>query len=260
MAEGWRCTVCGQECSGGKFCLQCGAPRPAEGADAPAPEKRKDLTLAEARSELLPAGWLIEVRLSSSGSGMMMGSLHNREETLRWGGDGSVSLRIVDSRPYHSDKTSEYAVRPSEAEAVRELVLRENLAAWERLRELPPEPWGIPYDYSYSSSLQLQYENDGGDPAGTYSISPALAKRHGGGETLTELRELLDRCRNRGTLLSETETPGAYSASYRTMTGLAGTDGGSEDGRRWTCPSCGAVVGDHRFCPECGTPRPENAE
>ena len=165
MAVSWKCVLCGQEGNEGRFCSTCGAPRPSEITRKLPPEERKDLSLSEARAEMLPAGWLAEVKRSSSESGMMMGSLHNREETLRWSGDGSVTLKLVDSHPYQTDKTSEYLVRPSEAEAVRELVLRENLAAWAGLRELPPEPWGMPFDRSYNSSLQLRYETDEGEPA-----------------------------------------------------------------------------------------------
>ena len=214
--------------------------------------ERPTLTLAEARALKLDHGPLTACGWSHSVSGMMMNSGELETATVEWAADGTAVLRIEKKEGNGAEEKSVYRVDQKVSEAIRSLIERENLAAWEYLAYDPSRELRV-YDCSFSSHLFLRFDESGSGfkwPVDV-KVGTGQADQNGGGKILTEFHDLVYRCKTPENLISEEKTPGKkpdwFGSNAPVMTPPAGS--------RWKCAVCGAEGNPGKFCPECGSPR-----
>ena len=268
----WICGECSAENQDAvKFCRTCGAPREAKTGTFMKrevwPEDGHYPTLKEVREKKEEHGPLTSVIMSSSSSGMMMGSYAKSSLELNRA-DGEGRLIHMDMRVYEPVITSVYAVDDSVFEKLQAVADRENLAAWSFLRE-DPEKKMVIYDYSSSAGITLVFDDTsvGGSPRETRSIDFEAVSQQGGTEVWEEISDLLHGCIDPEKLLKTEQEPNPYRnpigsfgpavppASSGTVT-APHTYSVREDGT-WTCPACGYSENKGRFCAECGSRQPE---
>lgn len=268
----WICSECSAENQETeRFCRTCGAPREAKPGMFVKrevwPEDGHYPTLKEVREKKEDHGPLISVTMSSSSSGMMMGSYAKSSLELTRG-DGEGRLIHMDMRVYEPVITSIYSAEDEVFEKMQALADRENLAAWSFLREDPDKKMVV-YDYSSSAGITLVFDDSsvGGSPRETRSIDYEAVAQQGGAEVWKEISDLLYGCIDPEKLLKTEQEPNPYrnpigsfgpavpSVSSGTVTAPF-TYSVREDGT-WTCPSCGYTENKGRFCAECGSRQPE---
>lgn len=100
----------------------------------------------------------------------------------------------------------------------------------------------------------------------------ALLNGHGIAWTEEEIKDILarfDACYTVMKAADDPYVPGEKPAAPETSVAPempvgpdepAGPDTSAPADAAWTCPSCGAEGNTGKFCPECGTPKPESAE
>ena len=268
----WICRECSAENQEEvKFCRTCGAPREAKPGMSVKreiwPEDGHYPTLKEVREKEEEHGPLISVTMSSSSSGMMMGSYAKSSLELTRG-DGEGRLVHMDMKVYEPVVTSVYSAEDEVFEKMQAIADRENLAAWSFLREDPDKKMMV-YDYSSSAGITLVFDDTsvGGSPVETRSIDYGAVSQQGGDEVWNEISDLLYGCIDPEKLLKTEQEPNPYSNPF-TSSGPAVPPVSSgtvttpheysvrEDGT-WTCPECGYSENKGRFCAECGSRRPE---
>ena len=268
----WVCSECSAENQETeRFCRTCGAPREAKTGmfmkREEWPEDGHYPTLKEVREKKEDHGPLISVTMSSSSSGMMMGSYAKSSLELSRA-DGEGRLVHMDMRVYEPIITSIYSAEDEVFEKMQALADRENLAAWSFLRE-DPEKKMVVYDYSSSAGITLVFDDTsvGGSPRETRSIDYEAVSQQGGTEVWKEISDLLYGCIDPEKLLKTKQEPNPYRNPF-TSSGPAvppvSSDAGTssfaytvrEDGT-WTCPACGYSENEGRFCAECGSTRPK---
>ena len=268
----WICMECSAENQETeRFCRTCGAPRKAKlGMSVKRemwPEDGHYPTLKEVREKKEEHGPLISVTMSSSSSGMMMGSYAKSSLELSRA-DGEGRLVHMDMKVYEPVITSVYSAEDEAFEKMQAIADRENLAAWSFLREDPDKKM-IVYDYSSSAGITLVFDDTsvGGSPMETRKIDYGAVSQQGGDEVWKEISDLLYGCIDPGKLLKTEQEPNPYRNPF-TSSGPAvppvSSDAGTpsfaytvrEDGT-WTCPACGYSENEGRFCAECGSTRPK---
>lgn len=139
---------------------------------------------------------------------------------------------------------------------IKELVDRENLAAWNRLRNESANIMRCT-DYSSSSSLTISFDDPG--PNGYYAfnvrIDPGAAYYHGGGSVMDELKAILDEAVEKAVPTKVHTTPftgfmGLFDMKPRKQTAPVPV---KPAGNPWMCPNCNRE-NTGKFCPDCGTP------
>lgn len=210
------------------------------------------LTLKEARAFQTGHGPLTACGWIHSSSGMMMNSTTQEKASVEWNADGDALLRIEKKEGGGARELSVYRVDKEVSAAIRNLIERENLAAWEYLAYDPSREPRI-YDYSSSSSLFLRFDESISDrryPV-TVTVGSGQASQNGGEKVFSEFHELVYQSRTPENLLSEERTPADPSNPFAPF-GMGMTPLSAKE---WTCAVCGAGGNTGKFCPECGSPR-----
>ena len=268
----WICGECSAENQETeKFCRTCGAPREAKTGmfmkREEWPEDGHYPTLKEVREKKEDHGPLISVTMSSSSSGMMMGSYAKSSLELSRA-DGEGRLVHMDMRVYEPIITSVYSAEDEVFEKMQALADRENLAAWSFLREDPAKKIMV-YDYSSSAGITLVFDDTsvGGSAHETRSIDYEAVYQQGGTEVWKEISDLLNSCIDPEKLLKTEQEPNPYRNPFTSFgPAVPPVSSGTvttphtysvrEDGT-WTCPACGYSENKGRFCAECGSRQPE---
>ena len=278
-SHGWTCEKCGAD-NTGMFCLTCGEAGPSFGKVGRRdiwPEDGHIPTLVEVRKKEEQHGPLIEVEWSGSSSGMMMGSISKYSMRLFREND-EVRLVDMDMKTYGPVITRTYAVDDGILDKFERIIEKDNLAAWGHIK-VDQDKRMIVYDYSSSSFLNLVFDDRGsGDGFLTsVSIDGEAVSQQGGDEVWHAVVSLLKECIDPDQILFESTEPNPYTGGIVPGSGFPGFgtidpaarngnngttaegDGTSviaEDGS-WTCGTCGATGNTGKFCPECGSRRPQ---
>ena len=212
-------------------------------------DEKKAVTLAEARQTQVLHGNLIRAEWSWSRSGMAVMDHEKSVLCVEWTDDG-VILTDRSEKGNGSFRECVYSVHPLIADKIRMLAERENLAAWDVVRDTEKEKWFVP-DMSSSSDLTLQFRPLAGirECRLLCVIDPDAVYRQGGETILKELRDLMKYCARPEYLIRENTKKG--NDLFRPE--LPKT----ESGDTWICPVCGATGMTTRFCANCGSPRPK---
>lgn len=238
-------------------------------------------TISEVRSNPAPIGRLLYAEWYVSENGMAINSHVVSCLGMYFRQDGSAVLVDRVTRGSGPEERREYRVPSETADALDDLVERENLASWEALVCDPAIEEPIVLDYSRTSSVKLFF--DGEVPSGRFSnmhvINTKAAGQQGGDVVLGEFVNLLTSARVPENLLDKDEmlkaigedipqdgfVPGPGLAGMLTPEmidrmregDLQATDSAmsADPGEPWTCPECGSE-NTTRFCPQCGRPRP----
>ncbi len=225
-------------------------------------------TLKEVKAINEPHGELQEIEWSSSSSGMMMGSYSSYSVRL-FRENGELRLEEKSMPAYESVTVKLYSADETVFEKILGITEKENLAAWSYLQRDPKLTMMV-YDYSSSSQLTLTYDDSsvGGWSYVRKSIDTEAATQQGGSDTLKEISGLLQECCSDERLLSEETQPNPYASGTPIMglgtftgtpeskEGQTGSGSIEADGT-WTCGACGSSGNTGKFCPECGSRRPE---
>lgn len=196
------------------------------------------------------------IQLSSSSSGMMMGSnKSNSIEVIREKDGKTVLVRTVIEGSLR--EVSTWNLTPEMAEEIRLTAERIDMASWGDLK-FEEDPRFICTDYSSSArgSIILDYSDLGGKPYEIVNFDQRAVTAAGKGEDLKAMEDLLNSIAAPDTRVS-VEKSETNNTSAPMMNGFMGMGMGmmaasSKDG--WTC-KCG-TLNTGKFCCECGLPRP----
>ena len=265
----WKCKSCGFEENTGKFCDNCGAP------PGGFPQKKEPAaSLEEARSRKEKHGTLLECEYSSYTMGMAVNSYVGKSLMLKKEGGGFV-LEEREIQQGVSETLRLFRADRELYDKLAALVERENLAAWESLKEKPEMRIQI-FDYSAGSTVSLKYDDSsvGGPPSFQAVINCTAAEHHGGGSVIKELQMLLRSAAvperlvvqktkptppiGMGMGMGMQPVPAAPGAAAPGNAGASGTGAAPhvKPGEAWTCPACGEKGITGKFCYNCGAARP----
>ena len=215
-----------------------------------------------------------KISLSSSSSGMAMGSNQSCCEDLLWN-EGSVTLTKTEIHGFERE-VSEWNISAEQAEKVRAFAEREDMAEWGSWKhEEDPRFRCTDYSSSYRGSIILDYREKGGKPYEIITFSPHAVFDHGKGDAMRELQALFEEMEDPETrvkyskenLGSGTDRFGGFNSFMGMgMMNMPGGTSGKEAGTSspevpitvpegsWAC-DCG-TVNTGKFCCECGKARP----
>ena len=211
-------------------------------------------------------GELISVSYSSSTNGMMFNSNTLNSLSLERMSD-HAQLTVKNKASGGGTDVSVYKAELSLFDKLREIIERENVAAWSALRYV--ELFQMT-DYSSSENLTLVFDDRsvGGNSRVWKSIDCKAVDQQGRRDVIIELRSILS-AEGRGELISQ-------SSGHVPNMGFMGVTGGgsvpmgmmgigmmtammansADASGTWLCPSCGENKNKGKFCMECGSPRP----
>ncbi len=216
------------------------------------------------------------ISLSSSSSGMAMGSNQSLSEELSWKEDGTV---VMNRTEIHGGtrEVSVFAVAKELAEKIRAFAESADIAAWGELK-YEEDPRFRCTDYSSRSSgrIILDYRDQGGKPYEIVSFNTMALFRHNKDADIETLREFFRKCQDPQTMIENTTS---LTPAGETMLGM-GMDPGTVNAfgnlqifkepveaskpevhpqpevrpqGAWTC-TCGQI-NEGKFCCQCGSPR-----
>ena len=213
-------------------------------------------------------GELVSVSYSSSSSGMMMNS--NTLFSLMLEREGEhAKLTVREKQSGGGTETSVYKAELSLFDKLREIIDRENVAAWSQLKYV--ELFQMT-DYSSSEGLTLIFDDQslGGNPRVWKNIDCKAADQQGRRDVISEIRAIL-AVEGRGELISKSSQPASVMGVMGFTMGAGAPVGmmgmgmaaammaqSAESSGTWLCPHCGENKNKGKFCMECGSPRPEN--
>ena len=204
--------------------------------------------------EVLPP--LTAVEISGSTTGMTAESYSRFSEKLSWAG-GVPVLVTSGIRNGRGLDTCRYSVDPDVPVKIAETVEKYRMNAWRYLScSRPGYSPILTCDLSSESSVTLTF-GDGEDET-VCIISSEAMDCWGLWERASELISLVRSCIVPERLIGN--EPGTDHPLYRA--GSATEDGKINSTLKdkpdsWECPFCHTAVTTGRFCPECGTKKPE---
>ena len=236
---GWTCLICGNKENTGKFCRECGSPKgmkprplsPAPGTGIgigmgiriPAEPSEAYPTLEEVRAVKEEHGRLVSAEWSAFSGGMMMNSSVQDSMRLYRNEKGAAMLQTKHRQAYTEENEKLYWVDETIMRRMENLIRRENLAAWAKLRKKPEAFQQT--DYSYSSSLTLCFDDAPlrrkTEGMGRRQIDLAAAREQGGDAVIDEILSLFKRCAQPGRLISEVSRKLAGPGMYMGMAASA---------------------------------------
>lgn len=194
------------------------------------------------------------IQLSSSSSGMMMGSNKSDSIEVIWEKDGKTVLVRTVIEGYLRE-VSTWNLTPEMAEEIRLTAERIDMASWGDLK-YEEDPRFICTDYSSSArgSIILDYSDLGGKPYEIVNFDQRAVTAAGKGEDLKAMEDLLSSIADPDTRVSveKSETNSTSAPMMNGFMGMAMMAASSDGG--WTC-KCG-TLNTGKFCCECGMPRP----
>ena len=247
----WNCPSCGREGNTGTFCEGCGKPVPirihSEG-------QVMSLSQALEYEEVLPP--LKAVEFSGSSTGMTVDSYSCFSEKISWS-EGDPVLVTSGIKNGKGLDTCRYSVDSDVPGRIAEMAEKYKMNAWRFLSSSRPGYAPVQVcDFSSRSSITLTFGFGEGEKICT--VSSTAIDCWGLGERASELISLIRSCIDPARLIGT--SPGRDHPQYR-----AGKTGEGEDsclpqedeGNTWECPHCHTIVTTGRFCPECGSRKPE---
>lgn len=209
-----------------------------------------------------------KISLSSSSSGMAMGSNQSCCEDLLWI-EGSVTLTKTEIRGFERE-VSEWNISAEQAEKVRAFAEREDMAEWGSWKyEEDPRFRCTDYSSSFRGSIILDYRGKDGKPYEIITFSPHAVFDHGKGDAMRELQAFFEEMEDPETRAKHTKEKlgsgierldgfmGMGMMPLMNMTGGTGAkdaDTAVVPEGSWSC-TCG-TVNTGKFCCECGRARP----
>ena len=226
-------------------------------------------TIKELEKKREKHGELIYCSWSSRSSGMMFGSDSYTDITLKKE-NGTVTFTNKSKPPFGALTSMVYSVGGEVFLPLKELIEKENIAAWTELRYVGRQDIT---DVTFGESVSFVFDDRtvGGLPYVHRGVNVQAVRQQGRGDTIDRLRELLISSADGGTLISEetgsVPTPGMFSPDggagfmHGSMNMLSDPDNMlppgvfEEPDGKWVCSNCGRAGNDSRFCPDCGSPR-----
>ncbi len=196
---------------------------------------------------------ITEYTFSSSANGMMMGSDESYCERL-YTENGAPHLCVTEKKAFGPTTVSVYGAESDVFERLNALLGGADIASLSNLKEAPPQY--IVYDYSSSSSISIKTETVGESVKREYfSLKPAALRQHGYEALLASVSALVRENIKPESLLEHTvkERENQPWKPYS----VGASDGTELKEGEWRCSECNAVNPPSKFCPNCGSRRPE---